>query len=84
MRFDHIFIAFGILAGAAIVLGGHYFPIMKSIPAMLWLLTAILSFDLVTAYLRGVAVMESVSTQTRAFSFIGGSLVLILLGGVSV
>jgi hypothetical protein len=80
MRFDYIFIAFGIFAGALIVLSGNYFPVTKTVPAMMWLLGLILAFDLITSYIRGVPVMESVSTMTRAFSFVGGSLVLILLG----
>jgi hypothetical protein len=82
MRFDYIFIAFGIFAGALIVLSGNYFPVTKTIPAMMWLLGLILTFDLIAAYVRGVAVMESVSTMTRAFSFVGGSMVLILLGAL--
>jgi hypothetical protein len=84
MRFDHLFIAFGIFAGAAIVLGGIYFPVIKTVPAMMWLLGLILLFDIITAYLRNVPVMESVSTMTRAFCFIGGSLVLIWLGDLGI
>jgi hypothetical protein len=82
MRFDYIFIAFGIFAGAGIVLLGTYLPVMKAIPPMMSLLFLILIFDIATAYLRNVPVMESVSVVTRALSFISGSLVLILLGGI--
>ena len=81
MRFDFLFIAFGVLAGAALPLVADAVPAMKALPALLWLLAAILVFDLATAYIRGVPVMASVPTLARAAAFIGGGLALLLTGG---
>jgi hypothetical protein len=82
MRFDHAFIAFGILAGAALPLIGAAVPAMRAVPALIWLLGAILVFDLAGAYARGVPVTGSVPTQTRVLAFIGGAAALLLTGGV--
>jgi hypothetical protein len=83
MRYDYIFIAFGIFAGAALSLLGMQSPaVFKAIPALMWLLGIILLFDIGGAYLRGVPVMTSVSTQTRVFAFVGGAVAMILSGGL--
>jgi hypothetical protein len=83
MRFDYLFIAFGILAGAALTLLGLQAPaVFKAAPALMWLLGAILLFDVASAYWRGVPVMTSVSTQTRVIAFCGGALALIVSGGM--
>jgi hypothetical protein len=83
MRFDYFFIAFGIFAGAALALLGPQLPqLFKTIPPLMALLGAILLFDLGGAYLRGVPVMTSVSTQTRVIAFVGGAVALILSGGL--
>jgi hypothetical protein len=83
MRFDYFFIAFGIFAGAALALLGQQSPaLFKAIPALMWLLGAILLFDVGGAYLRGVPVMTSVSTRTRVIAFFGGAAALILSGGL--
>jgi hypothetical protein len=79
MRYDYIFIAFGIFAGAALSLLGMQAPqIFKAIPV----LGAILLFDVGGAYLRGVPVITSVSTQTRILAFAGGVVALIVSGGL--
>jgi hypothetical protein len=83
MRYDYIFIAFGIFAGAALSLLGMQAPqIFKAIPVLMWLLGAILLFDVGGAYLRGVPVITSVSTQTRILAFAGGVVALIVSGGL--
>ncbi len=83
MRYDYIFIAFGVFAGAALSLLGLQLPaVFKAIPALMWLLGAILLFDVGGAYLRGVPVMTSVSTQTRILAFVGGVVALIVSGGL--
>jgi hypothetical protein len=83
MRYDYIFIAFGIFAGAALALIGPQLPAsLKALPPLLWLLLAVLAFDLVGAYARGVPVMESVSTNTRVIAFVCGAVALILSGGL--
>ncbi|MFM9976137.1 MAG: hypothetical protein ACKVON_16385 [Beijerinckiaceae bacterium] len=83
MRFETIFVAFGVIAGAGLSLLGLQAPaLFKSAPALMWLLGAILLFDIASAYLRGVPVMTSVSTTTRVFGFCGGALALILSGGL--
>jgi len=82
LRFDHLFIAFGVLAGAALSLAAAALPAMKSVPALLWLLGAILIFDLAAAYIRGVPVMGSVPTLTRVLAFVGGAAALLLSGGI--
>ena len=83
MRFEYFFIAFGIFAGAALALLGQQSPaLFKAIPALMWLLGAILLFDVGGAYLRGVPVMTSVTTQTRVIAFFGGAAALILSGGL--
>ncbi len=82
MRFDHIFIAFGIFAGAALSLLGGHVPAVKAVPALLLLLGAILLFDFAAAYIRGVPVMSSVPTMTRAAAFIGGGVAMLLSGGM--
>jgi hypothetical protein len=82
MRFDHIFMAFGVFAGAALSLIGAQVPALKAVPALLLLLGAILVFDLATAYIRGVPVMSSVSAITRAFAFVGGGAAMMLSGGI--
>ena len=82
MRFDHIFIAFGIFAGAALSLIGAQAPVVKAVPALMLLLIAILLFDLAASYIRGVPVMASVSAMTRAFAFVGGGVALLISGGI--
>jgi hypothetical protein len=83
MKFDYIFIAFGIFAGASITLLAVQAPaFFKAIPALMWLIGAILIFDVASAYLRGVPVPSSVSINTRVVAFCGGALALILSGGV--
>lgn len=83
MRFDTLFMAFGVLAGAVIALLGIQGPaIFKAVPAMLWLLGAILLFDIASAYIRAVPVMTSVTTSTRVIAFCGGAVALILSGGL--
>ncbi len=82
MRFDHIFIAFGILAGAALSLIGAQVPAIKAIPALMLLLGAILIFDLAAATIRGVPVMTSVSAITRAVAFVGGGVAMLISGGM--
>lgn len=81
MRFDHLFIAFGVLVGAALPLVAGSIPAIKALPALLWLLLAILLFDLASAKARGRPLMESVSTLTRALAFAGGAAALLLSGG---
>jgi peptidoglycan/LPS O-acetylase OafA/YrhL len=82
MRFDYVFIAFGIFAGAALALLSPQAPqVFKVIPPLMALLGAILLFDVGAAYVRGVPVMTSTSTQTRVFAFLAGALALILSGG---
>ncbi len=83
MRFDYIFIALGVIAGASISLLRLHAPgLVTAIPPMMWLLGAILLIDIVGAYLRGVPVMTSVSTTTRVIAFCGGALALIISGGL--
>jgi len=82
MKFDHVFIAIGIAAGLALPFAGAAFPALKALPALLWLLLAILAFDIAAAQIRGVPVMASVPTLTRAIAFIGGGVALILSGGL--
>ncbi len=82
MRFDHIFIAFGIFAGAALALIGAQAPAIKAVPALMLLLGAILVFDLAAAYIRGVPVMTSVSAITRAVAFVGGGVAMLISGGM--
>ncbi len=82
MRFDHIFIAFGIFAGAALALIGAQVPAIKAVPALMLLLGAILVFDLAAAYIRGVPVMTSVSAITRAVAFVGGGVAMLISGGM--
>ncbi|MGL4635414.1 MAG: hypothetical protein ACRCWF_05485 [Beijerinckiaceae bacterium] len=82
MRFDYIFIALGVIAGAGLSLLRLYVPaLFTAIPPMMWLLGAILLVDLVSAYARGVPVMTSVSTTTRVVAFCGGAIALIISGG---
>jgi hypothetical protein len=80
MKFDHAFIAFGILAGIAVGFSAGYLPFLKKAPAMLWLLGAILVFDLAAAYIRGVPIILSVGTAARLVAFCGGVSALILTG----
>ena len=82
MRFDHVFIAFGILAGAALSLIGAQVPAIKAVPALMLLLGAILLFDLAAAHIRGVPVMTSVSAITRAVAFVGGGVAMLISGGI--
>ena len=82
MRFDHYFITFGVFTGAALPLVAGQIPGMKAVPALIWLLGAILVFDVVAAYVRGVPVAGSVSTPTRAAAFIGGGAMLLISGGI--
>ncbi len=82
MRFDHIFIAFGIFAGAALTLIGGQVPAIRAVPALMLLLGAILIFDLAAAYIRGVPVMTSVSAITRAVAFVGGGVAMLISGGM--
>ena len=83
MKFEYIFIAFGILAGASISLLAVQAPVVfKAIPALMWLIGAILVFDIAAAYLCGVSVYSSVSINTRVIAFCCGALALILSGGV--
>jgi hypothetical protein len=83
MRFDYIFIALGVIAGAGISLLRLYAPgLMTAIPPMMWLLGAILLVDLIGAYWRGVPVMTSVTSTTRVIAFCGGAIALIISGGL--
>jgi hypothetical protein len=81
MRFDHLFIVFGIVSGAALALLGPVLPpSLRAIPALMWLLGAILVFDLASAHIRGIAVQQSVTMVTRAIAFCAGVLVLVFSG----
>jgi len=82
MRFDTLFIAVCVFAGAAIALLGQHWPQVKLIPGMILLLAVILVFDVASAYVRGVPVMLSVSTTIRAIGFVAGTLALTLSGGL--
>ena len=83
MRFAYAFIGFGVLAGATLAFLGPLIPAqLKVFPPLLWLLASVLLFDIITAYVRGVPVMQSVSTNTRVIAFIGGAVVMMLLGGL--
>jgi hypothetical protein len=82
MRFDVIFIAFGALAGAAIAELGKYYPQIRVVPALMWLLGAILVFDVVSAAIRKIPVVYSASIVTRLIAFCGGVIALVLSGGL--
>ncbi len=82
MRFDHLFIAFCVFAGAVLgLLGQQSSALFGVVPPLMPLLIVILLFDLDAAYARGLPVMTSVPTQTRVIAFIGGAIALILSGG---
>jgi hypothetical protein len=82
MRFDVIFIAFGALAGLGIAELGKTLPQIRVVPALMWLLGAILVFDVLSAAIRRVPVVRSVGIATRLIAFCGGVLALIFSGGL--
>jgi uncharacterized membrane-anchored protein len=81
MRFDMIFIAFGALAGLSIAELGVKLPQIRVVPALMWLLGAILVFDVASAAIRRIPVVYSVGLATRLVAFAGGVLALMLSGG---
>jgi uncharacterized membrane-anchored protein len=80
MRFDMIFIAFGALAGLTIAELGVKLPQIRVVPALMWLLGAILVFDVASAAIRRIPVVYSVGLATRLIAFAGGVLALMLSG----
>jgi hypothetical protein len=82
MRFDMNFIAFAALAGLSIAELGVRLPQIRVVPALMWLLGAILVFDLASAAIRRVPVVHSVGLVTRLIAFVGGVLALMLSGGL--
>jgi hypothetical protein len=84
MKFDHMFMAFGLLAGAGLSLVVGQWPAVATFaPPLLLLLALLLIFDLATAYIRNMPVMQSVSTTTRFIAFCGGAVALVLSGGMA-
>jgi hypothetical protein len=85
MKFEHMFMAFGLLAGASVSLVVGRWPVVTAYaPPLLLLLAALLIFDLATAYVRNMPVMQSVSTTTRFIAFCGGAVALVLSGGMGI
>jgi hypothetical protein len=82
MRFDIIFIAFGAIAGLSVAELGKVLPQMRVVPALMWLLGAILVFDVASAAVRRVPVVRSVGLATRLIAFCGGVLALMFSGGL--